>query len=287
VEDYQDRLVIATPEGVELALDLAGLGSRFTAGLIDLLIKTLIAAALLVAAIPLGGVIAVVVEAGVPLLVYIGYDVLFETLGSGRTPGKRWSGLRVMRADGGPEDLVASLVRNVLRLIDGLPLSYLPGIASILLTRRNQRLGDLAAGTIVVRERRGGRRAGEPGADAALRPAATARPARDEPAAEAGAAGAPVGSAPAGAPVGSAPAGAPVGSAPAGAPAARDLGGLRDEDLAAVRAFLHRRESLDAGARADVARRLAASLRPKVAGPFDGLSPERFLEALDEARRRS
>jgi uncharacterized RDD family membrane protein YckC len=263
VEDYQDRLVIATPEGIELALDLAGLGSRFTAGLIDLALKAVIVAGLLVAAIPLGGLGATIVEAAVPLLVYIGYDVLFESLGSGRTPGKRASGLRVLRADGSPEDVVASLVRNVLRLVDGLPLSYAPGIVSILLTRRNQRLGDLAAGTIVVRERRGGRRAGEPGADPGL-----GRPAREAPAADSDGAGA-------------------GDRAVADTPAAHDLGGLSDEDVAAIRAFLDRRESLEGPARADVARRLAGALRPKVAGPFDHLSPERFLEALDEARRRS
>jgi uncharacterized RDD family membrane protein YckC len=259
VEDYQDRLVISTPEGIELALDLAGLGSRFTAGLIDLAIKTVIAAALLFAAIPLGGLVAVIVEAAVPLVVYIGYDILFETLGSGRTPGKRASGLRVLSADGGPEDAVSSLVRNVLRLVDGLPLSYIPGIVSILLTRRNQRLGDLAAGTIVVRERQGGRRADEPGADPAL----------ERPVPEALAA------------VGAAGRGLP--EAPA---AAQDLGGLNDEDLAAIRAFLVRRTSLDGPARDDIARRLAEALRPKVAGAFDHLSPEGFLEALDDARRR-
>jgi uncharacterized RDD family membrane protein YckC len=260
VEDYQDRLVIATPEGIELALDLAGLGSRFSSGLIDFAIKTVITAALLVAAIPLGGLVAVAVEAAVPLGVYIGYDILFETLGSGRTPGKRASGLRVLRADGSPEDVVASLVRNVVRLVDGLPLFYVPGIVSILLTRRNQRLGDLAAGTIVVRERQGGRRADEPGADPALeRPAPAAL--------SAVAAGGP-----------------PIPEAPV---AAQDLGGLSDEDLAAIRAFLVRRTSLDGPARDDIARRLAEALRPKVAGAFDHLSPERFLEALDDARRRS
>jgi uncharacterized RDD family membrane protein YckC len=258
VEDYQDRLVIATPEGLELALDLAGLGSRFTAGLIDLAIKAVIISALLAATIPLSGLAAVLVAAGAPLVIYIGYDVLFETLGSGRTPGKRASGLRVLRADGGPEDVTSSLVRNVLRLIDGLPLLYVPGITSILLTGRNQRLGDLAAGTIVVRERRGGRRLAD---DHGFGPS-TAR-------AEAGDGD------------GERPGGEPAGAG------AYDLGGLRDEDVAAVRAFLERRESLDEAARTDVARRLAAALRPKVAGPFDHLAPEGFLEALDEARRRS
>jgi uncharacterized RDD family membrane protein YckC len=249
VEDYQDRLVIATPEGVELALDLAGLGSRFTAGIIDLAIKTVLVIGVLLLATQLSGLVATIALAVLPLLVYIGDDVLFETLGSGRTPGKRATGLRVLRADGGAEDGVASLIRNVLRLIDGLPLSYVPGIVSILVTKRNQRLGDLAAGTIVVRERRGGRRATEPGAEPRFLPPLAER----EPA--------------------------------AAGPTGYDLGGLTDADAGAVRAFLDRRDRLDAVARRDVAARLADALRPKVAGPFDGLDAERFLEALDAARR--
>ena len=252
MEDYQDRLVIATPEGVELALDLAGLGSRFTAGIIDLAIKTVIVIGVLLLASRLSGLVATIALAVLPLLVYIGYDVLFETLGSGRTPGKRATGLRVLRADGGAEDGVASLIRNVLRLIDGLPLSYVPGIVSILVTKRNQRLGDLAAGTIVVRERRGGRRAHEPGAEPRFLPPLAER--------------------------------APAAPAVAG-PSGYDLGGLTDADAGAVRAFLDRRDGLDAGARRDVALRLSDALRPKVAGPFDGLDAERFLEALDAARR--
>jgi uncharacterized RDD family membrane protein YckC len=255
VEDYQDRLVIATPEGIDLALDLAGLGSRFTAGLIDLAIKTVIVTAILLLAIDVGGLAGTIVSVAVPLVVYLGYDILFETLGGGRTPGKRATGLRVLRTDGAPEDVVSSLVRNVLRLIDGLPLSYVPGIVSILLTRRNQRLGDLAAGTIVVRERRGGRRATERGADPAFATAATAAAGADRP------------------------------EAPERPVAGYDLGGLTDADAAAVRAFLDRRDRLESAARRDVAMRLAGALRPKVAGPFDGLPAERFLEALDEARR--
>jgi uncharacterized RDD family membrane protein YckC len=251
VEDYQDRLVIATPEGVELALDLAGLGSRFTAGVIDLTIKAVIITAIVLVTINLSGLVATIVLAASPLVVYIGYDVLFETFGSGRTPGKRATGLRVLRADGSSEDVVASLVRNVLRVIDGLPLSYVPGIVSILVTKKNQRLGDLAAGTIVVRERQGGRRATERGAE----PSFAATPAAAEP------------------------------RAVAAAPSDVDLGGLTDTDAGAVRAFLDRRDRLDTAARRDVAVRLADALRPKVAGPFDDLPAERFLEALDAARR--
>jgi uncharacterized RDD family membrane protein YckC len=252
VEDYQDRLVIATPEGVELALHLAGLGSRFTAGVIDLAIKAVVIAAIVLATLSLSGLVATIVYAAAPLVVYLGYDVLFETLGSGRTPGKRATGLRVLRTDGSPEDAVASLVRNVLRLVDGLPLFYVPGIVSILATKRNQRLGDLAAGTIVVRERQGGRRASERGADPSFAAPLAAAPER--------------------------PAGVVV-------PSDVDLGGLTDADAGAVRAFLDRRDRLDTAARRDVAVRLANALRPKVAGPFDDLPAERFLEALDAARR--
>jgi uncharacterized RDD family membrane protein YckC len=258
VEDYQDRLVIATPEGVELALDLAGLGSRFTAGLIDLTIKTLIATAVVLVTIPLNGLVATIALAVLPLLVYIGYDVLFETLGGGRTPGKRATGLRVLRADGGPEDVVSSLIRNVLRLIDGLPLTYVPGIVSILVTKRNQRIGDLAAGTIVVRERLGGRRPKEQGAEPSFASAVESPVAEHERERQ------------------------PV---IAGVASSYDLGGLTDADASAVRAFLARRDRLDTAARTDVAARLAAALRPKVAGPFDDLPPEKFLEELDAARR--
>jgi uncharacterized RDD family membrane protein YckC len=87
-------------------------------------------------------------------LLFVGYDVAFEVLASGRTPGKRLTGLRVVLENGGPVTFPASAVRNVLRLIDLLPGTYLVGIASILVSSRNQRLGDHAAGTLVVRDRK-------------------------------------------------------------------------------------------------------------------------------------
>ena len=88
------------------------------------------------------------------LCLLFAYDVLFEVLGSGRTPGKRWSGLRVVLDGGRPIGLGASAVRNILRVIDILPGVYGAGLLSVAFTRRNQRLGDLAAGSLVVRERR-------------------------------------------------------------------------------------------------------------------------------------
>jgi hypothetical protein len=85
-----------------------------------------------------------------------GYDVAFEVLASGRTPGKRWNGLRVVRSEGQPIGFLASATRNLLRLIDWLPSLYLVGIASIFATTKNQRLGDIVAGSVVVREHRAG-----------------------------------------------------------------------------------------------------------------------------------
>ena len=77
----------------------------------------------------------------------------WETLGGGRTPGKRLAGIRVVRADGGLPGLGESLVRNALRVVE-LPLAYAPAILAVALGARRQRLGDLVAGTLVVRQGR-------------------------------------------------------------------------------------------------------------------------------------
>ena len=151
--EYEDRLSIATPEGVELDLTLAGLGSRAIAGGVDLLIKLAIIGLLALAGSAIGDGFGVAVVLIAAFLVLFFYDVLFELVGRGRTPGKRWSGLRVVRSSGRPVDARASVIRNLLRIIDGWPLSYVPTIVSILVTARNQRLGDLAADTVVIRER--------------------------------------------------------------------------------------------------------------------------------------
>jgi uncharacterized RDD family membrane protein YckC len=155
---YDDRISIQTPEGVELELVLAGIGSRLVATIVDMLVKAGLLIALWVIGSAVGGdeaggfFLAVLVVAS--FLVFFGYDVAFEALASGRTPGKRAAGLRVVRLRGEPVGFVASAVRNLLRLVDSLPGIYAVGAACILFSSRNQRLGDLAAGTLVVRERR-------------------------------------------------------------------------------------------------------------------------------------
>jgi uncharacterized RDD family membrane protein YckC len=157
--EYEDRLTIATPEGVDLELTLAGVGSRFPSALIDFLIQIVILIALAVVLrvgfglSPAGGW-GLAVWVVLSFALFLGYDIGFEVLNSGRTPGKRLNGLRVVREDGSPVTLPSSAVRNVLRLVDILPAWYLVGMTSIFVTRRNQRLGDLAAGTLVIRDRK-------------------------------------------------------------------------------------------------------------------------------------
>jgi len=145
--EYEERTRIATPEGIELELVLAGLASRFIAELLDALILGAVLVAMIVVAALAGGgagALILVVVLGGFLLITVLYHVAFEVLAGGRTPGKRWAGLRVVLEGGGPVDLRASLVRNLIRLIEGVALFYVPAIVSVLATRRNQRLGDLA-----------------------------------------------------------------------------------------------------------------------------------------------
>jgi uncharacterized RDD family membrane protein YckC len=164
--ELEDRITIATPEGIELQIVLAGAASRFIACVIDMFLQLVLILLAAIAALGLlGGGLGTALFAMASFAALYLYDVLFEVLASGRTPGKRVTHLRVVRERGTPVDLPASAIRNLLRLIDFLPTAYLVGLASILITRHNQRLGDLAAGTLVIRD--AGRRKNPPRAAAA------------------------------------------------------------------------------------------------------------------------
>ncbi len=155
-----DRLTIDTPEGVSIEVTLAGLGSRLGATAIDLVIQ---GALLLVASLALTlagsrlsgdlGVFLLGVGTLVVTAIVLGYYIVFEALNGGRTPGKAAFGLRVASADGTPVSLGAVTLRTLLRLIDFLPVAYTIGAISVLVSPRNQRVGDLAAGTVVIRDR--------------------------------------------------------------------------------------------------------------------------------------
>jgi uncharacterized RDD family membrane protein YckC len=152
---YEDTITIPTPEGIELQYTLAGVGSRFIAELVDVLLRLVVLGILtgVLAALG-GGSAAAIIDIVAAFLAIFVYDIVFEVWGGGRTPGKRWSGLRVMMAGGQPVGLGSSAVRTLLRILDQWATLSIVEIISISVTSRNQWIGDLAAGTIVVRERR-------------------------------------------------------------------------------------------------------------------------------------
>jgi len=160
---WTDDFRIETPEQIEVSLELAGLGSRFVARIVDWLIKWGI---VMVVGLLGGLVLGLLGGAGAKwsfiLLGYLGvlfyafflgYDIYFEVRSNGQTPGKKHAGIRVIREGGAPLDFRSACVRNLLGAADFLPAFYFLGGLLVLLTERNQRLGDLAAGTLVVRER--------------------------------------------------------------------------------------------------------------------------------------
>jgi uncharacterized RDD family membrane protein YckC len=156
IEDrYNDRYIIDTPEHVEFGYEIAGIGSRVLAALIDMALVgviltflTLVAANVLRLSEP--GV-AIIVSAAA--LFVIAYYIIFERLWVGQSPGKRALGIRVVQSEGRPVTMAGSIIRNFIRLIDFFPSFYGIGTISMFMDRRIRRLGDLAAGTLVVQDR--------------------------------------------------------------------------------------------------------------------------------------
>lgn len=140
---------VETPEGIHINLRIAGPVARALAWAIDSLIRY----AILFGALILLGSLG---QTGIGLwlitlfLMEWFYPVLFEVLRKGATPGKQAFGIKVINDDGTPVNTSASLIRNLLRAVDFLPVAYGFGLISMLLNHNFQRLGDLAAGTIVI-----------------------------------------------------------------------------------------------------------------------------------------
>ena len=163
---YEQTVDVETPELVLLTYSIAGVGSRVLAALTDLAICAGVLVALLIAIVVLSPSSGAFVASnalsgswGMAILILAqfavlwGYYVAFEGLMDGQTPGKRIHRLRVVREGGFSVTFGVSAVRNLVRILDMQPVFfYLVGLGSLLTTRRGQRLGDLVAGTIVVRE---------------------------------------------------------------------------------------------------------------------------------------
>jgi uncharacterized RDD family membrane protein YckC len=171
--ETEETLIIETPERVPLAFALASIGNRFLAVAIDHFIQYfsifIIAWAFLSMTgintqdAPAESVLQEMPKWTIAILILIlfalfsGYFIFFEWLWNGQTPGKRLLKLRVIREDGRPITLWEALARNLLRIFDAVPGFVLPiysiGLITIFLSNRDQRVGDMFAGTVVIRER--------------------------------------------------------------------------------------------------------------------------------------
>jgi uncharacterized RDD family membrane protein YckC len=240
-------LDVRTPESIAFSYELAGLGSRFLAIMIDSLIQITTLVAILWGIALAGSRAAVrhgapvisqrVAESvGVAIVLFVifvvlfGYFIVFEAVWNGQTPGKRLVGIRVVRDRGYPINFTASLIRNLIRVGEWLLGFYFLAAVSALLSAENKRIGDFAAGTIVVRDARlpAPRDLVGPGPHSAASPSAY----------------------------------------------------LTNEERALVNRFLERRGSLGARRRRELAAQLAAHFRPHAPEEIARLEDESLLERL-------
>ena len=256
----RDELRMASPERVEFSYQLAGIGSRFLAVLIDHLIQSalLSGAALLLIAVIFGmwagteawdlrhldkiitsftwivwAVLLVVVFA-----ITWGYFVFFEMTRNGQTPGKKIANLRVIREGGYSVDFFASVVRNLVRYFDFLPAGYFVGVGIMFFSPQSKRAGDYAAGTVVIKER------GEKAPEVLRLPQSEIEPST--------------------------------------APPPPGIERITRDEYTMVREFLLRRAELEPGSRNNLARRLAGTLAGKLEleAPIDPAACEQFLERV-------
>jgi uncharacterized RDD family membrane protein YckC len=160
-----DIYQISTPENVDFGYEIAGIGSRFLAALLDTLLISILQIAVFLAILFVASLTesldrledmpiwALAILGLVAFTFFWGYYIFFEIVWNGQTPGKRRAGLRVIRADGLPISFAESAIRNLVRLVDFLPAYYGVGVVAMFIDTRSRRLGDLAAGTIVVRDK--------------------------------------------------------------------------------------------------------------------------------------
>jgi uncharacterized RDD family membrane protein YckC len=248
-----DRYTIDTPENIEFAYDIAGIGSRFLAAIVDTLIIGvaevivfiligLTASSLGLASSAAGSLLAAL-GGLLAFAILWGYYIAFELLWNGQSPGKRAIGLRVVREGGRPITFVGSAIRNLIRIVDFLPAFYGIGVVVMFVDRRARRLGDLAGGTLVVKERRGVTL--ESLTAPAVMPAALAGPTSD--------------------------------GEPLARPTLPNVALLNDQDYNLIQEFLRRRDELGRDARQRLGVQLAGGLQARLGLPQGG-DAERFLQ---------
>lgn len=253
--EYEDRVSISTPEGIEIEMALAGIGSRLSARLIDFVLQLLVAGAVaLVVGLIAGGIsgseeLAAGVAAGFAFFAFLFYDVLFEAYREGQTPGKKRLGIRVLGDGGEPESFRAAMVRNIMRLIDEFATVFLGALISMVRSPKNQRLGDIAAGTIVVGV--GAADSGEAISSATMGSELTVS-------------------------LGAIPVLERAGS--------WDTSGISPEELETIRHFLSRRTTLLPEARKRLGSELAERARAGIVGAEPGIADEWLLEVVAALR---
>lgn len=236
--DLEQTVTISTPEGVQLELTVAGMGSRIAAATIDFILEAIV---LIVAFLALSagafagadGTLVIGFYALLGFLIFFGYPIVAEAMWEGRTIGKALIAMRVVRTDGGGIGFLASLIRNVLRLIDFLPSFYGVGLVVAMVSEKGQRLGDLAADTMVVKVRSSARRKEAGRAFRMQLPA------------------------------------------PASVP--WDVSAVTTDELATLRHYAERRSSLDADQRARLADTLYGTVKNKVVATSQVSSKEGFI----------
>jgi uncharacterized RDD family membrane protein YckC len=272
--ELRDQLSIDTPELVNIELPVAGLGSRAVAVLVDYLIQGIsvwllvLFIALLYRSSPpsapapaavsssVGYKWGIAIIIAIPFLLHWGYFALFEAFWNGQTPGKRLMKLRVIQQSGRALGLFESMARNLIRFIDMLPVFYFVGAICVFVNRRQQRLGDMVAGTLVVHSTP---------VDTPLIPAGNRfitaaffeRPVKE---------------------------GLPPKSTGLQADA---VSRLNNEDLQIIDNFLDRRLDLPMDVRANLADKLARRMASKMLHQVSGTSNETFLESLAIALRQA
>ncbi len=249
---------IETPENIAFRYEVAGIGSRFLATLLDTLILILLWLGVWLVILPVAALVedesttSIVLAIGILLsfAFFWGYYIFFELTWNGQSPGKRAIKLRVVRSGGRPVTFAASAIRNLVRIIDFLPGLYGLGVIVMFLDPRSRRLGDLAGGTLVVREPQTvtldnltRRRSAAPGG-----------PARSTTA-------------------------APVELLP-------NVQTLSEAEYSVIQEFLRRRSDLTRQSRESLGRQLATGVYRRLGSVPEGSTPEGFLERVARDYRR-
>ena len=171
----QEELQLTSADATEVNLPIAGLGSRSYAFIIDWHIRLIVALAWLIGTAAMLGLLggkgfwdeifdsvgsfAFYVIILPTAIIYFLYHPILEVALKGRTPGKRAAGIRIITTEGQTPDASALLIRNIFRLIDSLPFMYVVGIVAVILSARQVRIGDMAAGTLLAHEKKSTRTA--------------------------------------------------------------------------------------------------------------------------------